>query len=215
MANLVTSAPNTTDSFVLTAFSFEASLGVVAFVVGWVVGVDPLSTVPVTEGSLNNHLLAVFWGVVATVPLLVGLVLINRLRFRSLVRIRRFVAVRVLPLFEPLSLFELAAISFAAGFGEEMLFRGLMQTGIAESVGGPQGVAAAVVLVSALFGVCHWLTPTYAVLASLAGVYFGVLFLLTSNLLAPLVAHTLYDFLALVYLTRRSSFRRFFYSAPR
>ncbi|MBI2477880.1 MAG: CPBP family intramembrane metalloprotease [Planctomycetia bacterium] len=198
----MTQTSNTTDSFVLTAFAFEASLGVGALVVGWMVGVDPLSTVPVAEGTLNNHLLAIFWGVAATIPLLFGLLLMNRLRFRSLVRIRRFVAQRVSPLFEPLSLFELAAISFAAGFGEEMLFRGLLQSGIAERIGGPVGIATAVVLVSVLFGVCHWLTPTYAILATIAGAYFGVLFLLTGNLLAPLVAHALYDFLALVYLTR-------------
>jgi membrane protease YdiL (CAAX protease family) len=200
----VTQTSNTTDSFVRTAFFFETSLGVGALLVGWVVGVDPLATVPVTAGSLNNHLLAIFWGVVATLPLLIGLLLINQLQFQPLVRIRGFVAERVAPLFAPLSLFELAAISFAAGFGEEMLFRGLLQTGIAESIGGSAGIAAAIVVVSILFGACHWLTPTYAVLATIAGAYFGGLFLLTGNLLAPLVAHALYDYLALVYLTRVS-----------
>lgn len=137
----MTQTSNTTDSFVRTAFFFETSLGVGALLVGWVVGVDPLATVPVTAGSLNNHLLAIFWGVVATLPLLIGLLLINQLQFQPLVRIRGFVAERVAPLFAPLSLFELAAISFAAGFGEEMLFRGLLQTGIAESIGGSAGIA--------------------------------------------------------------------------
>ncbi len=193
---------NTTDSFVLTAFSFETALGVGALVVGWLVGVDPLSTIPMTAASLHKHLLAIVCGVAATIPLLFGLWLINRLRFRSLIQIRRFVAEHVSPLFEQLSLFELAAISFAAGFGEEVLFRGLLQTGIAASIGGAVGIAMSIALVSILFGVCHWLTPTYAVLATVAGIYFGLLFLLTGNLLAPLVAHALYDFLALVYLTR-------------
>lgn len=195
----------TSDSFVTTAFSFEASLGVGALLVGWAVGVDPLATIPVLgAASLNDFLLALVWGVAATVPLLIGLLLINRLRFRSLVRIRRFVSARVLPLFKPLSLFQLAAISFAAGFGEEVLFRGLLQTGIAERMGGPSGLVFAIVVTSLLFGACHWITPAYAVLAGYASVYFGVLFVLTGNLLAPLIAHALYDFLALVYLTRLS-----------
>ena len=188
----------------MTAFFFEAALGVVAMVAGWMVGVDPLATVPIAGDSLNNHLLAMLWGLAATVPLLLGLLLINRLRIPALARIRRFVYDRVVPLFQHLSLFELAAVSFAAGFGEEMLFRGLLQAGIADRVDGSNGIVIAVAVTSVLFGVCHWITPTYAALATLAGVYFGTLFLLTENLLAPLVAHALYDFLALVYLTRRS-----------
>lgn len=191
----------------MTAFSFEAALGVVALAVGWTIGVDPLSTIPITDDSLNNNLLATLWGIAAALPLLVALLLINRLPLRSFTEIRRFVDERVLPLFQPLSLFELGAISFAAGFGEELLFRGLLQVGIAERVDGPFGIVIAVAIAALLFGVCHWITPAYAVLATLAGVYFGVIFLLTGNLLAPLVAHALYDFVALVYLTRRSEYK--------
>jgi membrane protease YdiL (CAAX protease family) len=188
----------------MTAFFFEAALGFVAMSVGWMIGVDPLATIPITDDSFNNNMLAVLWGVATTVPLLIGLLIINRLRFSALARIRRFINAQVVPLFQPLSLFELAALSFAAGFGEEMLFRGLLQVAIADNVEGTSGIVIAISGASVLFGVCHWITPTYAALATLAGVYFGVLFLLTGNLLAPLIAHALYDFLALVYLTRRS-----------
>lgn len=192
----------------MAAFFFEAALGVVAMLVGWMIGVDPLATIPITDDSFNNHMLAMLWGLAATVPLLMGLFIINRLRFPALARIRRFVNERVVPLFQPSSLFELGAISFAAGFGEEMLFRGLLQAAIADRVEGPSGIVIAVAVSSVLFGVCHWITPTYAALAMLASVYFGAIFLLTGNLLAPLVAHALYDFLALVYLTRRSKFEQ-------
>ncbi|MCA9144369.1 MAG: CPBP family intramembrane metalloprotease [Planctomycetaceae bacterium] len=189
----------------MTAFSFEAALGVAALMVGWLVGVDPLSTIPVlAKDSSSEYLLAVLWGTAATIPLLIGLWFINRLAFRPLVRIRRFVTSRVLPLFEPLSLLELAAVSLAAGFGEELLFRGLCQAAIAERISGPTGIVFAIALTSVLFGVCHWITPAYAVLAAVASIYFGVLFLMTGSLLAPLVTHSLYDFLALVYLTRWS-----------
>ncbi len=203
----VTPDPSTTDSFIMTAFSFEAALGVVALTVGWMIGVDPLATIPITDDSLTNHSSAILWGIAAAVPLLIGLLLINRLPLRSFEEIRRFVDERILPLFQPLSLFQLGAISFAAGFGEELLFRGLLQAGIAERVDGPAGIVIAVGVASVLFGMCHWLTPAYAVLATFAGLYFGILFLVTGNLLAPLVAHSLYDFLALIYLTRRSERR--------
>jgi hypothetical protein len=53
-----------------------------------------------------------------------------------------------------------------------------------------------------LFGVAHWLTMSYAVFATLIGVYLGILFLFTENLLAPIVTHALYDVVALSVLVR-------------
>lgn len=38
--------------------------------------------------------------------------------------------------------------------------------------------------------------------ATAVGIYFGVIFQLTGNWLVPAFAHGLYDFIALVYLTR-------------
>lgn len=199
----MTSDQPTPDSFVVTAFFFEASLGAVALAAGWFVGVDPLATIPLAKDSISSLLIASAWGGAATLPLLIALFLTNRLHFKAIARIRRFVASRILPLFQSLSLFELGAISLAAGFGEELLFRGLLQAWIAASGEGPSAIVIGVVVASIAFGACHWITPTYAVLATAAGAYFGVLFLLTGNLLAPLVTHALYDFVALVYLTRK------------
>ena len=51
-------------------------------------------------------------------------------------------------------------------------------------------------------GIMHPITPTYAVLATGVGVYLGVIFLLNENLLVVMLAHGLYDFIALLYLTR-------------
>jgi membrane protease YdiL (CAAX protease family) len=55
-------------------------------------------------------------------------------------------------------------------------------------------------LASLLFGLLHPLTVMYFVLASLVGVYLGCWQLATDNLLVVIVAHALYDFVALVYL---------------
>jgi len=57
-------------------------------------------------------------------------------------------------------------------------------------------------LAAVLFGLLHFITPTYAVLAGLIGLYLGALWLATGNLLTPIVTHGTYDLLALVYLAR-------------
>ena len=53
-----------------------------------------------------------------------------------------------------------------------------------------------------LFGVLHAMTPSYAVLATGMGIYLGLVFVFTDNLLSAVVAHALYDFVALVWITR-------------
>ena len=49
----------------------------------------------------------------------------------------------------------------------------------------------------------HWLSASYALLASLIGAYLGILFLVSGNLLAPIIAHAAYDVVALFVLARR------------
>jgi uncharacterized protein len=66
-------------------------------------------------------------------------------------------------------------------------------------------VWTAIALTAALFGVAHWLTPTYAVLAGLVGAYLGWTLAASGNLLVPIVAHGLYDLIALAVLVRVKS----------
>ncbi|CAJ1936545.1 unnamed protein product [Cylindrotheca closterium] len=87
------------------------------------------------------------------------------------------------------------ALGFAAGFGEEMLFRGVLQYGLAAKV----GTAASLVVASLIFGALHAVTPLYALLAGVASVYFGYLYLSFGNLAVPIYAHALYDVGALYY----------------
>jgi hypothetical protein len=83
-----------------------------------------------------------------------------------------------------------------------MLFRGVIQNAIADQFVDPVGVAAGWIAASLLFGLLHWVTLSYAVLATLIGLYLGGLWIVTGNLLVPAVVHALYDFWALVYLVR-------------
>lgn len=85
------------------------------------------------------------------------------------------------------------AMALFAGVFEELLFRGALQTGLANWL----GVVWAIILTNLLFGVLHWRTALYALIAGLVGVWLSLVFTLTGNLLAPIIAHGLYDLVAL------------------
>jgi membrane protease YdiL (CAAX protease family) len=100
----------------------------------------------------------------------------------------------VRPLFGRIGPVSAIAIGAAAGVGEEWLFRGVLQPLV--------GLAAA----SVLFGVAHVggvrMLP-FGVWATAMGVVMGTLAIATGGLIAPIVAHALYDMLALEYIRRR------------
>ena len=93
----------------------------------------------------------------------------------------------------------IALMAVCAGVSEELLFRGLLQSWF--STFAP--AALAIIVSNLIFGMLHMRTLLYALIAGLVGVYLGVLFELTGNLVAPIVTHTLYDAVALEY-TRRA-----------
>jgi membrane protease YdiL (CAAX protease family) len=94
---------------------------------------------------------------------------------------------------------ELALLAVVAGISEEVLFRGVVQVGLTRVL----PVAGALLATSALFGLVHFASRAYALLAGVMGLYLGALFLLQGTLLAPVITHALYDFVALVYVARR------------
>jgi predicted enzyme related to lactoylglutathione lyase len=104
----------------------------------------------------------------------------------------------VAPIFRGIGPSGLILLAGLAGLGEEVLFRGVLQSWLAGMVTS----WPAVVLVAVLFGVLHPVSRTYVLLAGLAGAYLGALLVLTGNLLVPIVAHAGYDFVALVVLAR-------------
>ena len=125
-------------------------------------------------------------------------VLMLRWPVGPLSRIKQFSEEVIRPLFASCTVLDLAVISLLAGVGEEMLFRGVLQADFSQRWGLWTGIVAA----SLLFGALHPITPAYVVLAAGLGVYLGYLWVATGNLLVVIVAHALYDFLALVFLMR-------------
>ena len=137
-------------------------------------------------------------GLVAAAPLLLGLRWTLTTSWNPVRRLVALVVEQLGPLLAQRSAGELALLGALAGFAEEILFRGVVQVGLARAL--PEG--GALVVASAAFGLAHFITPTYAVLAGLAGLYLGGLFLLQGSLTAPVVAHAVYDVVALNYVVR-------------
>jgi membrane protease YdiL (CAAX protease family) len=173
------------------AVAFEAGLGAVAWALGWWFERPPLATFRWDVPGLVA-------GILATLPMLLGFWACVRWPIGPLARIKDFSDEVVRPLFARCSVLQLGIIALAAGFGEEMLFRGFLQAMFSDWWGVAAGIAAA----SLIFGLMHIITITYAVLAALLGVYLGIVWLHSGNLLSVVLAHALYDFIALVYLVK-------------
>lgn len=143
-------------------------------------------------------------GIAGSVPLLLGLHWTLSTSFPPVRRLVEIVEDQLGPLLASRSWLELGVLAALAGLAEEILFRGVVQVGLARVF--PD--AAALILASMAFGLAHFITRAYALLAGLAGLYLGTLFLTQGNLLVPIVAHALYDVIALTYLVRRHRARR-------
>lgn len=182
----------------------EAAVAGIALYAGSVIGHSPFSSLTFHRNSLGRHAWAIGVGLVATLPLVLFLPVFLRLKTKTFVELKWLVDRLVVPLFAKCGLLDFAAISLAAGIGEEMLFRGVIQEGVADQLGGRLGLVVGLLVGSAVFGACHWLSRTYAILATVIGVYLGLLLIASDSLLAPIVAHAAYDWAALWYLTRRN-----------
>jgi hypothetical protein len=173
--------------------AFEGGLGLAALALGWLVGQSPAA-------SIGWSFSAVATGCAASVPLLFALVAMSHARAAWCIRLQQVADEMIVPLFERSGVLDLAVISLFAGVGEELLFRGLIQT----ALGGWFSPAVGLMGASLLFGLAHPLTTGYAVVTALAGLYLGSLLLASDNLLVPIITHAVYDFLALLYLVGRA-----------
>lgn len=178
--------------FVRLAVAGEAGLALLAVGLGRVLGVSPLA-------QLEPGWPAFLWGVLATPPLLIALIWVLKRPVGRLRRLVDFVVGELGPTLAGRSAAELALLAGFAGLGEELLFRGVVQAGLARLVPNPLALFSA----SVLFGLAHFATSTYAVVAGLMGLYLGGLFLVQGSLLAPVVTHALYDLVALLLVVHR------------
>ena len=162
---------------------------------GWILGWRPGETI---RWELGDAL----WGLVATVPLVAVLLVCVYAPIGFLRDLLGTIDRLVVPLFRGWGLLEMALVAGLAGLGEELLFRGVIQSAVSDWMGGDYGPLWGLIFASLLFGSVHAISAAYAVLAAGIGFYLGELMIVTGNLLVPIVAHAMYDFLALIYLVR-------------
>ncbi len=175
----------------LFGFFFEISLVIVAAGIGY------LTRGVAFPFRFSLDLEGLCWGLLATAPLLLLAVLLTAplgRRFGPFRRIYEKVKAVLGAALCEMSALDRILLAGAAGIGEEVLFRGVLQTVI-----GTQGLW----LSSVLFGALHALTYTYAIFATLLGLYLGWIFERTGNLLAPVLVHAIYDAVALWLLRKR------------
>jgi membrane protease YdiL (CAAX protease family) len=102
--------------------------------------------------------------------------------------LRKMVRGEIKTVFASATVLDICLISLWAGLAEELLFRGVIQA------------RWGLVWASILFGVLHFVTPAYALLAMVIGVYIGLVHHFFQSLLIPIQLHAIYDFGALLYL---------------
>jgi membrane protease YdiL (CAAX protease family) len=181
--------PPEMDAYTLfvVGFFFEIGLVLIAALVGWIFVSEPFPF------ELRYDLEALTWGVVATIPWAAAAVLLTS-RFGRRVgfvgRIYEHLKHMLGRGIRDLRLEEIIILAAAAGIGEEVLFRGVLQ-----------GLAG-IWITSLVFGALHALTPAYFILATGIGLYLGFLQDHTGNLLVPITVHWLYDCVALVLLRK-------------
>lgn len=174
------------------AAGFEASLALVALLLGWLLGINPLAT-------LRANAVAASYGVLAAIPLFVLLGVMVRFPYGPLGDLLRVVDELVSTMFHHAKWFHLLLIALMAGIGEELLFRGVVQTLLSNWTGSR---FTALIIAGILFGLLHSVTRTYAAVATAVGIYLGGIWMLTDNLLTPILSHAVYDFGAIWYLQR-------------
>lgn len=177
----------------VAALVFEGALIPVALGLALLFGVQPWSAFQASPVTLLA-------GVLATVPPVAALAVVIRMRPAWLRDLDAALRKLLEMLFRGHGWGAVVAVSAIAGLGEELLFRGAIQAWLVE-VGGP---VSGVALAALLFGLAHCVTTAYFVAASLMGLYLGMLYQISGNLLLPSLVHALYDWIAIEYLLRRS-----------
>lgn len=174
----------------LTALLFQGSIGVVGLILIW------LFAIPVSMGGLSwfQSLAGGVLGALGTYGVLLLLSHIPGLfpdtMDRQMRGLHRFAS--------EFGWLVLVALSIVAGVGEELLFRGAVQGWLAGNVGEP----VAIVVASLLFGLVHYISFTYFLVATGLGLLLGSVYAISGNIALVMIWHAVYDMVALYCLVR-------------
>ncbi len=177
------------------AVMVEGGLALAALLFAWLLGVSLREQFAPLGAPFAW---AVARGVAATLPMLAVFWWLVNSKRPMLRQLREQVEWLIREMFPSASVPQFAMIALLAGVGEELLFRGVLQTKLGDWTTPMVGLA----ITSVLFGLAHALSKLYFAFAIAVGAFLGWLALHYHDLAAPMVAHALYDFVALVYLSR-------------
>jgi len=191
----MTQSESRVDGFPM-AVLVEGALAVIAAAIAWLLSVPLRELFPVSGISLTW---AVVRGLIATVPMLVMFCWLVHSDWPALRTLQQQVERIIGEMFPSANIIQLAIVAALAGVGEELLFRGVLQT----VIGWWTTPIAGLLISGLMFGALHALSKVYFSLATVIGIGFGWMTWYFDDLVGPMVAHSLYDFVALMYLSRR------------
>jgi uncharacterized protein len=190
---------NPSDGFRM-AVLVEGGLVLVAMALAWIFGISLVEQMPADWSGLAA---ALGRGLIAALAMLVLFFGLYHLPMNEFRRLREQVRWLVGELFPAGNIAQFALVALLAGAGEELLFRGVLQSLISSWT----SPAIGLIIASLLFGLAHSLSRLYFVLATLIGLALGALTMQFNDLVAPMTAHAIYDFVALIYFARTRSRR--------
>ena len=187
------------DDFFKKACSFEAAMILVAVFLGWIANINPFAYLHFSES-------AIAYGIAGTMPLFLMFLTLEQIKVESIIKIKNVLLETLGPSLHRYHWTDLLILASIAGLSEELLFRGVIQPWVESS----WGMTAGLIGGNIIFGLAHAVTPLYAVLATLVGIYLSLSMDYGGdrNLLVPMVIHGLYDFLAFISLMRAYRSRR-------
>jgi membrane protease YdiL (CAAX protease family) len=169
--------------FLGIALLFEGTMIGIAGLLGRWLGVHPLA-------ELSWTLAGLAWGVACTGPLLLVFAISYRYPVGGLRHIKQILMETLGPSLANCRWYDLLLLGAVAGVSEELLFRGVLHP------------AMGLVGSNIVFALVHAVSPLYAVLAGGIGILLGWQLNESQNLLAPILTHSLYDFVAFLVIAR-------------
>jgi len=186
----------------LVTVQVEGGLAVLAIVIAW------FADISLREMFVVNPLHFLL-AVVAIVPVLALCRLVYMMPFKTVEFTRRFMRSVYNDFIRHCSVTQLLLVAVMSGIGEELLFRGILQTFVTNACGdGTWGLAIGVILTSVLFGIVHPINKLYVFLCIVIGIYLGLFFAWSgNNLIVPIIIHAFYNFIVFLAMPRLIGFK--------
>ena len=188
-----------TNAFVIHAIFFEGTMALLGALLALFCGLDLGKAFQTADMAALFNQLALGVGIAAAMGII--FTILDHIPWSQLKKVSEKTKEIINESLKSASHINRFLVCLMAGVGEEVLFRGFIFVAIFEfwpwGLDFNMNIIAAIIASSVLFGLGHSITLLYFILTALLGVAFCLIFLWTGSLIAPIVAHALYDFYAM------------------